>query len=322
MISPIEISPSSTPGQIKVVRVTQNARKQLVFNLTDDSGKSVDLKAEVQNPPAALPNWSPQRDATGFNVKVRFRIGQLNTNSGRGIPSDLSLAALNPNIIQQREALMGTFKLDIGGEILDQKEHRGFVSFQLENSDTPKAGIFEGFIERYVENGDVGWTVDTWPVLLAIEPPAMQLLDNNGSGPLLIPEVRLALLDVDNQSDGAPFSNLLDDTEFTDLDIVYAQRRVVQLWNETPPPVCQFSTQNFPYRYWWLEGTCGHLLKMSAARYRRNRLAYQAGGIAIDDQSKADEYETVGQRKLDSFMGWMQTEKYRINMERTWSPFI
>jgi hypothetical protein len=290
MIAPIEVSPSSMPGHIKVIRVSKGARKQIVFCLTDDSGQPVDLKKEVQNPPADAADFSPQAAATGSNVKVRMR-----TESGE---------------------LNGSSRFDLEGKILDQTASRGFVEFILTNNDTKIAGIFEAYIERYVDGDNI---VDTWPLLIAIEPAAMSLLDANPSGPLLIPEIRLALYDTDNQTDGAPFSNLLDDTEFSDLDIIFAMRRVVQLWNETPPPVSFYTPQNFPYRYWWLKATCAELMLMSASRYRRNRLAYNAGGVSIDDQSKSDEYETIGRTSLKEFMDWMRAEKYRINMELVWA---
>lgn len=303
MISPIEVSPASQPGFVKMVRVTQNARKQLVFKLTDDRGTPINLREEVETPPGTVPNWTPEPQAQGANVRVRLRTQRASTDFG------------------------GSLSLDIEGTILDQDEHRGFVQFELTTSDTPIAGIYEIYIERYIPNGQQtsqndGIRVDTWPALMAVEPTSLGLLNTNVKGPLLLPEIRLAMLDIDSQNDGAPFSNLLDDTEFQDIDLVFAQRRVVQLWNETPPPIDQYTPGNFPYRYWWLEATVGHLLLMSAQRYRKNRLAYQAGGVAIDDQSKADEYQRIGREKIDRFMGWMQTEKYRLNMNRTWSTGI
>jgi len=303
MISPIEVSPAFDPGMIKLVRITQGARKLVVFKLTDDRGTPVDLLNEVPNPPAEIPDWSPQRQAEGSNVQVRLRTQQTASDFG------------------------GPVNLNVDGKILDQIEHRGFAEFQLRTEDVPMAGIYEVYVERYIPNGEQpsqndGWRIDTWPVLLAVEPTSLGLLNTNTRGPLLIPEIRLAMLDVDNQNDGAPFSNLLDDTEFQDIDLVFAQRRVVQLWNETPPPLSQFTPATFPYRYWWLEATVGHLLLMSAQRYRKNRLAYQAGGVAIDDQSKADEYHRAGREKIDRFMEWMRTEKYRINMNSTWATGI
>jgi hypothetical protein len=210
--------------------------------------------------------------------------------------------------------LWGAHRFSIEGKILDQEKYRGFVEFTLMPDQTCAAGVFGCSVDRYVDGPHL---VDTWPVLLAIEPPAMALL--GGNGPIIIPEVRLALLDLDNQVGGNhAFSNLLDDVEFTDMEIVFAIRRVVDLWNETPPLLMTYSASNFPYRYHWLQCTTAQLLLMGAARYRRNRLAYQAGGVAIDDQSKANEYEQTGQQRMQEFMTWMRNEKYRINMGLAW----
>jgi len=295
MISPIEITPALSPQLIKLVRVSQNARKQLVFKLTDDSGKPVDLHKEVENVPADAPAFAPQRQAVGDNVTLRL-VSSLADNGG------------------DASCLYGDQRIDVVGKILDQGEFRGFCEFVVGVTETCAAGIFGCSIERYVTGPHL---VDTWPLLFCVEPSAMSLL--GGNGPILIPEVRLGLLDLDNQVGGNhAFSNLLDDVEFTDLEILFAMRRVPDLWNETPPLLTTYSASSFPYRYHWLQATCGHLLLMGAARYRRNRLAYQAGGIAIDDQSKADEYEKTGQQLIAEFKEWMRNEKYRINMGLAW----
>ncbi len=306
MISPIEVTPALTPQLIKLIRVTQRSRKQVVFKLTDDSGTPVDLRAEVQNPPAALPDFQPQAAAVGQNVHIR--LVAMPPDGGWTSCWDGSWSGGGDC------GIWGSHRFSIPGKILDQEKYRGFVEFELRAEQTCAAGVFGCSVDRYVNGPHL---VDTWPVLLAIEPPAMALL--GGNGPIIIPEVRLALLDLDNQVGGNhAFSNLLDDVEFTDLEIVFAIRRVVDLWNETPPPVGTFSSSNFPYRYHWLQGTTAQLLIMGAARYRRNRLAYQAGGVAIDDQSKANEYEQTGQQRMQEFMTWMRNEKYRINMGLAW----
>lgn len=295
MISPIEIAPASGVGQIKTARIPVGTRKQLVFRLVDDSGSPQRLDREVENPPAPAADFSPQRAAEDANVQIFLRENNQYPDS----------------------ALAGSTGLNVTGNMLDQSQYPGFVEFIIPSDQTRMAGIWDAYIVREVTGGH---SVDTWPVLLHVEPTAMQML--SGTGPLLIPEVRLALLDLDNQDGGAPFSNLLDDTEFSDLDIVFAMRRTVQKWNETPPPVATYSPHNFPYRYYWLMATCGELMIMSAARYRRNRLAYSAGGVSIDDQSKAQEYEEIGRLKLREFDAWMRNEKYRINMNRCWATGI
>jgi len=292
MISPIEVAPGSAPDQVKAIRVPQGGRKQVVFRLTNNEGQPMDLSQEVENPPAKPADFSPQRQAVGANCSIRLRA-------------------------RAGDPLRGPVVFDIEGEILDQTKNKGYVQFTLDTTDTKHAGAFEATIGRIVSDL---YLSDTWECLVVVEPNAFAAYGSNG--PITLPEVRLALLDLDNLTDGAPFSNLLDDVEFTDTEIIFAIRRVVDMWNETPPPVCYYSPTNFPYRYWWLEGTCAHLLLMGAARYRRNRLAYQAGGISIDDQSKANEYEQNGQQRMAAFREWMQTEKYRINMSYCWSSGI
>jgi hypothetical protein len=163
-------------------------------------------------------------------------------------------------------------------------------------------GVYAAEIGRFA--GDS--LVDTWPVMIQVEPSAFQTAAE--TGPVTIPEVRLALMDVNNGSDGWPFSNLLIDVEFADADIAFCIRRVVEMWNETPPPVATYSTDNFPYRYWW-----------TGRRYSRNRLAYSAGGVSIDDQSKSAEYMQHAEQILQEFKQFMMTEKQRINMSYCWS---
>jgi len=286
VITPIEIQPASIPGQTKVVRVSATARKQVVFKLTDEFGKPVDLRAEVPNTPADEPVFGAQPPASGLNVTIR--------------------------LLAREGDLTGGVYFDITGRLLDQ---RGFVEFLLDDQHTKTPGIYSATIGRFAGE----YLTDTWPVLVHIEHNAFSS-PAGGRGPLTIPEVRLHLYDQSNGTDGAPFNNLLDTTEFQDVDISSAMNRVIELWNETPAPTTpiRYTNKSFPYRYWWLVGTTAILLRMSAARYRRNALQYQAGGVAINDQSKANEYEEVAAQRMSEFMDWMRQEKTRLNAERCW----
>jgi len=284
MIEFYEVAPPSAIGQIKAIRVAQSARKQLVFKLSNGEGQAVNLNAETQNPPAPAPDFSPEPAATDNNTSMRLRA--------------------------KAGDLYGPAVFDIDGTKLPDE---GFVSFQITELNTAYPGVFEATIGRFLPGGQL---VDTWPVLIIIEANAFTQLC--GVGPLTIPEIRYGLLDVENGTGGAPFNNLLDDVEFTDSEIIFAMRRIVDKWNETPPPVAYYTGMNFPYRYWWLQGTVAQLLIMGAARYRRNRLDYAAGGISINDQSKAEEYESVGRATMQEFDQWMLKEKTRINMDMCW----
>lgn len=188
----------------------------------------------------------------------------------------------------------------------------GLVTAALTPEHTACVGIYDAMIAA----GGGEAVNETWQVLFAVEPSAFQAYQ--GGGPLTIPEVRLTLLDSFNLDEG-PFSNLLDGVEFSDVEIVHAIRRVVDMWNETPPNIAYYSTADFPYRYWWSVAVTAMLLRMAAARYRRNRLAYSAGGVSIDDQSKAQEYEEISELRMREFKEWMTREKSRINSELCWA---
>lgn len=283
MITPIEITPSAVGKPVKVTRLPATSRKQLVFKLTNAEGKPVDLKEEVPNPPASTPQFGQQPPAQGTNVTIKLR---------------------------SREGdLYGPVAFDITGTLLDEK---GFVQFLLDENHTQRAGVYPSEIGRFA--GD--YLVDSWQVLVVIEPSVFQSLV--GTGPITIPEIRLALLDSNDDTDGAPFNNLLTDVEFSDVEIANAIRRVVDMWNDTPPTVAYFTPATFPYRYYWIVGTSAILLRAAAARYRRNRLDYSAGGVSINDQSKAEEYEVISAERMREFKEWMMNEKVRINMGYCW----
>lgn len=283
MITPIEIAPSAIGKPVKTTRLAATSRKQVVFKLMNAEGKPVDLKEEQPNPPAATPVFGTEPPAQGSNVTIRLR-----ARDGE---------------------LYGPVQFDVTGTILDEK---GFVQFLLTERETMRPGAFLAEIGRFAGS----YLVDTWPVLVVIEPSAFQ--PQVGVGPVTIPDLRMALLDNNDGADGAPFNNLLTDVEFSDVELATAIRRVVDMWNETPPPVYYFTTTTFPYRYWWMIGATAIILRAGAARYRRNRLAYAAGGVSVDDQSKAEEYEQTSMQRMAEFKEWMMNEKTRINMGYCW----
>lgn len=284
MITPIEVTPSAIGKPVKVARLPATSRKQLVFKLQDAEGKPIDLREEPKNPPAPTPVFGTEPPAQGSNVTIR---------------------------LQSRQGDMyGPVSLSLTGTLLDET---GFVEFLLTPAMTQCAGVFPSEIGRFA--GD--YLIDSWQCLIVIEPSVFQML--TGVGPITIPEIRLALLDNNDGADGAPFDNLLTDVEFSDVEIANSIRRVVDMWNDTPPTVAFFTSSTFPYRYYWIMGTSAILLRAGAARYRRNRLDYAAGGVSINDQSKAQEYEEIASERMKEFKEWMMAEKVRINMGYCWS---
>lgn len=129
-------------------------------------------------------------------------------------------------------------------------------------------------------------------------------------GPPSIAEIRLHLRD---SSPAESF--LLDHLMFDDAEIALAIQRPIQYWNEIPPPIGEFTTQDFPFRYHWLEGICANLFFMVAEGFRRNQLSYSAAGVTLDDQNKEPNYERAGQMRWDAYREWVRVKKAQINLE-------
>lgn len=129
-------------------------------------------------------------------------------------------------------------------------------------------------------------------------------------GPLTIAEIKLHLRDSD------PADNLwLGIEEFDIAEIAACIERPISYWNESQPPIRVFyNTANFPYRYYWLEGTVGCLYKMAAKHYTRVHLPYQQqGGLMIDDKNKAKEYQAIAESSWNEYKDWVLRKKVEIN---------
>lgn len=135
--------------------------------------------------------------------------------------------------------------------------------------------------------------------------------DGKNGGPPSMAEIRLHLRDSSPNE-----SFLIENLMFDDAEIALAIARPVQYWNEIPPPLnMTFNTQNFPFRYHWLEGICANLFLMVAEQFRRNQLAYSAGGVQVDDQNKEGSYERAGQTRWQAYREWVRATKASINLE-------
>lgn len=134
---------------------------------------------------------------------------------------------------------------------------------------------------------------------------------NNNSGLPSIAEVRSRL------RDSSPEDNpLLNTLEFDTSEICDSMIRCVQYWNTMQPRVSRtFNTTNFLNPAVLLDGIMGELYSLAAKHYRRNQLAYTAGGLSIDDKNKAQEYEIIGDKMLQGYLNWVKMTKVQINKE-------
>ena len=129
-------------------------------------------------------------------------------------------------------------------------------------------------------------------------------------GPPTLEEIRLSM------RDNAPADNmLLDEVEFDAAEIAQAVVRPIMYWNETPPPIQPLlTTKTFPFREMWLLGIQAYLFDIAASHYRRNQLAYSAGGVSVDDKNKEQQYLATSNRLTMQFREMLRAKKIEINI--------
>lgn len=201
--------------------------------------------------------------------------------------------------------------IQVDAELFDAET--GKVRVQLSQGMTKYPGIYYGemaLVDTAAETANAPCVIfsNTFSVIInrsTFGPQGQQ------SGPPSIAEIRLHLRDSSPAE-----SYLLEHVMFDDAEIALAITRPVMYWNEVPPPLdAVYNTQNFPFRYHWLEGICANLFFMVAEQYRRNQLAYTAAGMSVDDQNKEASYERAGQARWQAYREWVRATKASINLE-------
>lgn len=298
---PIELNPVAEPAYFKTASVAQCARQELCLTLTDlrnialNLGTKQVVKADpcdadcceegADNPNPGFPDGvEPKRDWP--DVRLVMRAGP-----GYGLP----------------------LIFEIEGTITDFQQNR--VVFHLTEQHTDFIGVFIAEIMLY--RGDL--LMRRWPLYLCIEPSLAAATAGRNRrttrGGLTIPEIRLMLRDINRD-----YSEVLDEVEFKDAEILMAMQQPVDLWNDLLPPeprlVCDY--QNFPFRYEWLRATCGYLLEMAAHWYRRNDIPLQAGGLTVQDRAKHQTYEPKAQQLIAEYRMWAQQRKVAESMKFAW----
>lgn len=281
--TPVELYPSDNPRAYRGTTVLLNSRQRLSFHLMDRDGKHVNLldKSLVEGgekcaQPAEMPKFDDNQ-APRSEDKVGVVL-QFKVDFIRGA---------------QPVKVVGTVEC----------HEQGQVSFILEPEHLKVPGIY---LAQIIVTYNKDYPLSVYYAYITIEEDLSQ---PDIVGILTVPEVRMHLRDTDPQ-----LNTLLDEYEFTEVEIMNALRKPVDLWNEALPPVAPFTTATFPFRYNWLEATCGFLLRTAAHRLRRNILQYSAGGISINDEPNYQLYESQATRLLDDYKQWVSDKKTSINL--------
>lgn len=266
-------------GRMRAVNVTQGQCAAVDWQLHDKDGKPVNLES------CGLTDGS--QSVADAELKVVMRLKE-----------QLSLGNQRP-------------PLEVEAAIVDASEGR--VRAELTKGMTDLPGIYYGemaLVSTQAEAAGQPCVIFSNTFSVIVNRGTFGPQGQEGGAPS-IAEIRLHL------RDSAPGeSYLLDNLMFDDAEIALAITRPIMYWNETPPPLGDnFTTQNFPFRYHWLEGICANLFMMVAEQFRRNDFQYAAAGLQINDQNKSQAYEQAGQARWQAYREWVRTTKAAINLE-------
>lgn len=187
----------------------------------------------------------------------------------------------------------------------------GLLKIRFKPSDIPFAGIWPSGIVAYNSANEV---IAEFKCYLYINPS----ITTAGTSyvynfPVQPHEIRLAMRDY-----CPSFNTLLDDLEFSDIEIIFAVQRPVDEWNETPPDLqasgFRYTYNTFPWREHWRQATIGYLLQAGAIHQQRNNFTYAAGGVSVNDKDKATPYLGISERLLANWREWLLTKKREINI--------
>lgn len=232
------------------------------------------------------------------------------TNYSNASSSSSSSAAQGQVILRAREVFAPKSNaplVDVEGLFVNAAA--GVVRAKIPVGATLNNGIFEGNWGVISAEGELLTSNKFYLVVEKSQFASSSALP--GSGLPSIDTVRVYL------RDSSPADNpLLNTLEFDLSEICDAMIVCIEHWNTMQPPIrLKFTTLNFPESSALFNGIMGELYLTAAKHYRRNQLNYNAGGLAIDDKNKSQEYETIGERMLQDYLKWVRMVKVQINKE-------
>jgi len=281
IISPAISTVNGVPNNTRMrsVELTQGQCSTIAWQMHDKAGNPVNLTG------AGL-GAGVNNEQTG-NFKVVLRLKEQLSLGNWQLPVEV-LARVGDGTVGQVEADLTANMVGVPGIYYGEF---ALVSIPAQAANTPCV-IFSNTFSVVIARS----TFDTL---------------NTQGGPPSIAEIRLHL------RDSAPSESfLLDNLMFDNAEIALAITRPVMYWNEIPPPLdAVYNTQNFPFRYHWLEGICANLFMMVAEQFRRNQLDYSAAGLSVADQNKESSYERAAQMRWQAYKDWVRATKASINLE-------
>jgi hypothetical protein len=179
----------------------------------------------------------------------------------------------------------------------------GTIEMSFAVAELPLVGLWLG---EFTVKTSAAVPVKRFSCYVEITPTLTSVQTN---GPLTIAEIRMAMRDRCGDD-----NFMLDAVEFSDAEIIACIRRPIDWWNESVPTGFDtYSPTTFPYRYHWLNGVIGELLRISGYNLMRNRLPLSGGGIQADDKARGADYIQLGDKLVKEWQGWARAKVRQIN---------
>lgn len=273
----------------------------------DDCKVLTRLKAFLVDQGAAATLQHVCRDRKGNPIDLRQWFTEQSDSSSAGDNADAGTLIQ----VRAREWIGGSTNPHknplwiMGGDVVTAAT--GVVQVELDPCVVERAGIYSLEFAAINERGQP-YFVDR--AILSVDRSMFAGTASRNykdTGPPTIQEIRMRLMD-----SAANENLLLDDVEFKDEQILMAIAAPVRHWNEIPPPIRKFNTNDFPYREAWISGVLGQLHMLAANHYRRNTFRSATG--ATSDKDKEREYMAEGFRLWEEYKAWCQTEKVACNL--------
>ena len=183
------------------------------------------------------------------------------------------------------------------------------VTVDISENDLPKAGLYP--VAFIITNAD-GTPHSEHQGYLYVE-QGMNQWSEVSNDPISISDVRMALMDY-----SAEANVLLNDLEFSDIQIISAMKRPIREWNETPPDIRTYNFNNFPWPEAWLKATCSYLLESAAYKYNRNTIPHNASGLSMDPNNKGALYLQTAMNLRNEWKAWIMAKKTELNIMDCW----
>lgn len=278
------LSLKSCPSNYAIDEIGYDTETELEVTVTDDAGCPLDLS-----------DYGPVEDTDPDSPTY----GQLIDEDGDGLADHLT-GMYRAKAAHWTE--VGMFDVT-GSNVVVTGASAGKMKIMFPKNPKIRPGIY--LSELSIREKATGKVLVRDQRYLQITPT----LEYNNHGAITVPEVRMAIMDF-------PCKNtLLEDYEFTAAEVMFAIRRPVDLWNETPPIISLHTVATFPYRENWIMATIGFLFRSLAAKQRRNEMTFQADTITIKDNDKHRTYEDLGDMYVRQYREWMAAIKVNLNAQ-------